>query len=109
MFAGLCLRAGSCRIWRGSIWPETGSGDYDKTGDDSDLWTVPKEWIFRGARLVAPDGDGIYRLTATADPDGWFRETSERNNTTWVELRLTTSVDPPLVKVLRSGPIRSTS
>ena len=54
-------------------------------------------------------GDGIYRLTATADPDRWFRETNERNNTTWVELRLTTSVDPPLVKVVRSGPIRSTS
>jgi Lysyl oxidase len=32
---------------------------------------------------------GRYRLTATADPAGWFLETSETNNATWLDLKLT--------------------
>jgi Lysyl oxidase len=32
---------------------------------------------------------GRYRLTATADPAGWFLETSEANNATWLDLKLT--------------------
>ena len=31
---------------------------------------------------------GRYRLTATADADGWFEEADETNNATWVELRI---------------------
>jgi hypothetical protein len=29
---------------------------------------------------------GNYRLTVTADPDGWFDETNDTNNGTWVDL-----------------------
>ena len=39
-----------------------------------------------------------------ADPNNWFRETNERNNTTWVDIELRTSVSPPHVKVLSIGP-----
>jgi hypothetical protein len=31
---------------------------------------------------------GRYRLWATADPSGWFQETNDRNNITWVDLQL---------------------
>jgi hypothetical protein len=31
---------------------------------------------------------GRYRLWATADPSGWFQETNDRNNVTWVDLQL---------------------
>jgi len=32
--------------------------------------------------------DGSYRLVVTADPSGWFAETNENNNLTWVDLEL---------------------
>jgi len=32
---------------------------------------------------------GRYRLTATADPAGWFLESNEANNVTWLDLKLT--------------------
>lgn len=32
--------------------------------------------------------DGQYRLWATADKQGWFTETSNSNNSTWVDIRL---------------------
>ena len=43
---------------------------------------------------------GRYRLTATADPAGWFLETSEANNATWLNLKLTGAG----VSVLAHGP-----
>jgi lysyl oxidase len=43
---------------------------------------------------------GRYRLTATADPGGWFVETSEANNATWLDIKLTGSG----VAVLARGP-----
>ena len=93
--------------------PKTTCNDFHQLSVDMGLsvgWRDPYQWTLPDQELpIIGLGDGIYRLTATADPDGWFRESNERHNTTWVELRLTTSVDPPLVKVLRSGPIRSTS
>ena len=33
---------------------------------------------------------GKYRLEATADPSGWFAETNESNNMTWVDISVTT-------------------
>jgi hypothetical protein len=44
--------------------------------------------------------DGQYRLRATADPRGYFVETTETNNSTWVDL----SIIGTTVKVLRYGP-----
>ena len=35
---------------------------------------------------------------------GWFRETDERNNLTWVDLRLTLSSSPPRLEIVRRGP-----
>lgn len=32
---------------------------------------------------------GRYRLTATADPAGWFVETNDANNATWLNIKLT--------------------
>jgi hypothetical protein len=43
---------------------------------------------------------GRYRLTATADPAGWFLETSEANNATWLDIKLTGAG----VSVLARGP-----
>ena len=43
---------------------------------------------------------GRYRLHATADPDNWFAETNNANNSTWVDLRLTGSG----VRVVAYGP-----
>ena len=37
--------------------------------------------------------DGVYRLSAVADPDGWLTEADETNNGTWVDLRLGTTPD----------------
>jgi hypothetical protein len=33
-----------------------------------------------------------------------FRESDETNNLTWVDLRLTLSVTPPRVEIVRRGP-----
>jgi hypothetical protein len=43
---------------------------------------------------------GRYRLTATADPAGWFVETNDANNATWLNLKLTGAG----VSVLAHGP-----
>ncbi|MBA2625660.1 MAG: hypothetical protein H0U89_08660 [Acidimicrobiia bacterium] len=45
-------------------------------------------------------GSGQYRLTATADQSGWFWESREDNNATWVDLRLRGSK----VSVIGYGP-----
>ena len=66
-------------------------------------WRDPYQWTLPDQRLpIVGLGNGTYRLTATADPDGWFRETDERNNSAWVEFQLTTTVDPPRVRVVRT-------
>jgi hypothetical protein len=62
-------------------------------------WTLPDQRL-----LVNGLEDGVYRLWATADPGGWFREENEDNNRTWVDLRLTLSQSPPKVEVVRRGP-----
>jgi hypothetical protein len=43
---------------------------------------------------------GRYRLTATADPGGWFVEANDANNATWLNLKLTGAG----VSVLSRGP-----
>ena len=43
---------------------------------------------------------GHYRLRATADADNWFAESNERNNFTWVNIRISGSS----VSVVRYGP-----
>lgn len=40
--------------------------------------------------------NGKYRLFVKADPKNWLRESNERNNVTWVDLR----IGPQLVKVI---------
>ena len=46
--------------------------------------------------------DGSYRLVVTADPSGWFAETNENNNVTWVDLEL--SGGGSRLRVLGYGP-----
>jgi hypothetical protein len=68
-------------------------------------WQDPYTWALPDQRIEItglPDGD--YRLVAKADPHNWFRETNEKNNETWVDVRLTPSVRPPRATVLRVGP-----
>jgi hypothetical protein len=68
-------------------------------------WSDPYSWALPDQRLeVNGLPDGVYRLWATADPGGWFRETNERNNLTWVDLRLTLSSSPPRLEIVRRGP-----
>jgi Lysyl oxidase len=43
---------------------------------------------------------GRYRLRATADPQGWFAETNNGNNSTWVDIQLTGSA----VRIVANGP-----
>jgi hypothetical protein len=62
-------------------------------------WTLPDQRL-----LVTGLEDGVYRLWGDADPQGWFRETNEANNLTWVDVRLTLSVTPPRAEIVRRGP-----
>lgn len=65
---------------------------------DPYLWTLPDQRI-----ELAGLPSGRYRLTMTADPDGWFRETNERNNSSWVELRVNVAAAPPQIRIVRSS------
>lgn len=48
---------------------------------------------------------GKYRLEATADPHGWFAESDEANNQTWVDLSVTVHrKHGTSVKIVRFGP-----
>lgn len=68
-------------------------------------WEDPYTWALPDQRLdVTGLPDGVYRLVAKADPGGWFAETDETNNSTWVDVRLTTSTRPPRAVVIRTGP-----
>ena len=68
-------------------------------------WADPYTWALPDQRLsLAGLADGVYRLWASADPGGWFRESDETNNLTWVDIRVTLSVYPPRVDVVRRGP-----
>jgi hypothetical protein len=89
-------------------FPKTGCNVEDAlefTMGMSPGWSDPYNWALPDQRLLVSGlEDGVYRLWATADPGGWFRETNEDNNLTWVDLRLTLTVSPPRVEVVRRGP-----
>jgi hypothetical protein len=67
------------------------------------VWSDPYTWLLPDQRVDATGlAAGDYRLIATADPDGWFREKDETNNETWVDLRITERADGiPIVEVVR--------
>ena len=89
-------------------FPKTGCNGEDAlefTMGLSPGWSDPYPWALPDQRLdVTGLDDGVYRLWATADPGGWFRETNERNNLTWVDLRLTLSSSPPRLEIVDRGP-----
>jgi hypothetical protein len=90
------------------LFPKTGCNgqdDLEFTMGLSPGWSDPYPWPLPDQRLdVTGLADGVYRLWATADPGGWFRETDEGNNLTWVDLRLTLSSSPPRLEIVRRGP-----
>ena len=46
-------------------------------------WRDPYQWTLPDQELpLVGLRDGVYRLTATADPDRWFHESNQRNNAT---------------------------
>jgi hypothetical protein len=69
-------------------------------------WADPYSWLLTDQALEVTDlPDGTYRLQATADPDRWFRESNERNNVSWVDVRLGKKASGSLtLEVLRYGP-----
>jgi hypothetical protein len=89
-------------------FPKTGCNGQDAlefTMGLSPGWSDPYPWALPDQRLdVTGLPDGVYRLWATADPGGWFRETNERNNLTWVDLRLTLGSSPPRLAIVDRGP-----
>lgn len=89
-------------------FPKTGCNGEDGLEFSMGLspgWADPYPWALPDQRLdVTGLEDGVYRLWATADPGGWFQETNERNNLTWVDVRLTLSASPPHAEVVRRGP-----
>ena len=73
-------------------------------------WADPYQWTLPDQRLIVNGlADGIYRLWADADPGDWFRESNDDNNVTWVDLRLTLTVSPPRVAVVKRGPAGASS
>jgi hypothetical protein len=91
-------------------FPKTSCDGEETTELDMGLspgWTDPYQWTLPDQRLeVQGLPDGVYRLVARADPGNWFRESNERDNEVWVDLRLKTSVSPAEIDVLGSGPAR---
>ena len=67
-------------------------------------WQDPYSWALPDQRLdITGLPDGRYRLVATADPNNWFREVDETNNTAWALMEITTSTSPPVVNVVAQG------
>ncbi len=58
-------------------------------------WTLPGQYID-----ITGLSPGKYRLRGVADPSGWFREKDNTNNSTWVDIQLTSDG----VRVLNHGP-----
>ena len=46
-------------------------------------YTLPDQFVD-----ITGLGAGRYRLVVTADRQGWFSESNESNNSTWVDLQL---------------------
>ena len=65
-------------------------------------WQDPYSWALPDQRLdITGLPDGRYRLVATADPENWFREVDEKNNSARLLVELETSAHPPTVTVVR--------
>jgi hypothetical protein len=51
-------------------------------------WLDAYDWRIPGQAIdVTGLPSGRYRVSVTADPENWFRETNERNKATWVDFR----------------------
>jgi hypothetical protein len=46
---------------------------------------------------------GNYRLIGTADPNGWFTESDDTNNVSWIDIKLT-ATDGTNVRIVARGP-----
>ncbi|MDQ0377869.1 lysyl oxidase family protein [Amycolatopsis thermophila] len=93
---------------RSSVYSRAGCGQEDSLTvsmglsvgwGDRYAWTLPDQYID-----VTGLPDGRYRLIATADAQGRFVESDRGNNTTWVDLVLTTRKSGATVRVIAYGP-----
>jgi hypothetical protein len=62
-------------------------------------WLLPDQYID-----ITGLSNGKYRLRATANKAGLFSESNGGNNSTWVDIQLSTRKGTTSVKVLKSGP-----
>lgn len=62
-------------------------------------WSLPDQFID-----ITALSNGQYRLIATADPKGTFLEGNRGNNSTWVDIALTSRKNGTSVKILGYGP-----
>jgi hypothetical protein len=80
----MVFRPESCGTPR-DVWIEMGM---------SAGWSDPYFWTLEDQDLdITGLPDGRYRIVATADPDGWFRELDETNNSTEAIIEITTNAD----------------
>lgn len=74
------------------VYPRSGCGARSALQLDMGLsvgWVDTYYWRIPGQAVdLTGLPDGRYRLAVKADPRNWFRERNERNNRTWVDLRL---------------------
>lgn len=68
-------------------------------------WSDPYQWTLPDQKLdITGLPSGTYRLFATADPDGWLRETNEGNNVDWVDIEIDTASTPIRASVVGRAP-----
>lgn len=69
-------------------------------------WFDPYFWFYADQRIdVTGLPPGKYRLTANADPDGWFLEENETNNDVWADVTLGRRPDGAVtIEVVRNAP-----
>lgn len=76
------------------VYDSTGCGDVGSrtfTMGMSPGWSDVYDFTLPGQEIDITDlPDGMYRLWAQADPDGWFAEASADNNLTWADIELST-------------------
>jgi Lysyl oxidase len=86
------------------VYPRGGCGKKPALEIESGLsvgWLDVYYWRIPGQEIdVTSLPNGRYRLSVQVDPKNWFRETDERNNATWVDLR----IGATRVTILRRGP-----
>jgi hypothetical protein len=91
-----------------SVYSSAGCGGHDALSVTMGLsvgwgdrypWSLPDQFID-----ITALSNGQYRLIATADPKGTFVESSRGNNSTWVDIALTSRKNGTSVKILGYGP-----